>query len=134
MSEHLDFDAWRADQAAARKAETIRVFDQDVPTPTAISLDLAMRVDEADVDDTETLDELVAEMYGDGELERWRAAGCSTREFAVLLAWGSARGQGQELSFADAAQLVADRLAGKAPASNRAERRANKKPKRSSKR
>lgn len=127
MSEQHDFDAWRAEQAAARKAETVTVFGQDIPVPTSISLDLSMRVDEADADDLDTLTELVGEMYGDGELQRWRDAGCSTQEFAVLLAWGSARGQGQQLDFAEAAQRVADRLAGKAQGPNRAQRRRAKK-------
>lgn len=125
MTEHhdptQDFDAWRAEQAAARKQRTFRLFGADVPVPAAISLDLSMRVDDTDVDDTDTLEELVAEMYGDGELQRWREAGCNTMEFAVLLAWGSAQGQGNDISFDDARQLIADRAAGKAP--NRATRR-----------
>ena len=131
MSEQHDFDAWRAEQAAARKPETVVIFGQDVSVPTAISLDLSMRVDETDEDDLDTLTELVAEMFGDGELQRWREAGCTTREFAVLLAWGNACGQGESLSFEDAARLIADRTSGKARP-NRADRRGKAKSRRSS--
>ena len=122
MTDTLDFDAWRNQLAANRQAETVRIFGQDVPVPHAVSLDLVMRVDDADVDDLDTLSELVAEMFGDAELQRWREAGCNTEEFAVLLAWGSARGRGEQLSFEEAHRRLTERAAGKAP--NRTTRRA----------
>lgn len=136
--DNYDFDAWRAAERAKRRKATITVFGQKIPVPTAISLDLSLRVEEADLDDRETLAELVAEMYGAGELERWRKGGCSVEDFALLLAWGSARAQGDEVTFEQAAEVLAKRRAelmagadeGKVQP-NRAERRASRpKPKR----
>jgi hypothetical protein len=123
-----DFDAWRAAQKAKRRAETVTIFGQQVAVPTSITLDLSLRIQEADTEDVELTQELVGELFGVDELERWRAAGCDVEEFAVLLAWGSACAQGDRITFTQAAALAEaarrEEREGKAPSGNRAARRA----------
>jgi hypothetical protein len=121
------WDAFWAEQAAKQRTETIRGIT--VPVPSDLPLSLQARLtDLQDSEDEDDVAELVGLLFGEGILDRWRAAGMGLLELQVVLAWGLAHAAGREVTFAQAHAMVlrasedaAGNLLGPA---NRAERRA----------
>lgn len=122
--EHQSWDEfWAATTDANRRTEVIRGIEVDVPYD--LPLDFRARMEElSDSEDEDDVRELVAELYGENVMDAWRDAGMGAVEFQVVLAWGVAQGEGVDLDFAEAYELV---TTGKPPArleGNRATRRA----------
>lgn len=114
---------WAATTAKQRRTEVIRGLEVDVPYD--LPLDFRARMEElSDSDDEDDVRELVAELYGPDALDAWTQAGMGSVEFQVILAWGVAQGEGLDISFAEAYEVV---TTGKPPArleGNRRVRRA----------
>ena len=101
----------------------IRGLEVDVPYD--LPLDFRARMEElSDSDNEDDVRELVAELYGPDALEAWTEAGMGSVELQVVLAWGVAQGEGLDITFAEAYEVV---TTGKPPArleGNRRTRRA----------
>lgn len=126
------WDAFWDDIRARGHTETIRGVT--VRVPTDIPLAVERRMEElADSSALEDVAELVAGIFGADVLSQWIDAGMGMIEFKTLIAWGMAQGTGQDISFREAYERIRAADEGKAPAPNRAQRRAaSKKPSASS--
>lgn len=120
--------AWR-DYEATEKHETRTILGVQVLVPTDLPLRferLAESLGESSKE--EDIKALLTVLFGQDPLDAWVEAGLTGKQFQVLLAWGVANGQGKPTTFAEAVKLVREAekadAEGKAPATNRADRRA----------
>jgi hypothetical protein len=126
-----DFLAFWRDHRAKDAPETRRILGVDVIVPTDLPLgieDIATELQNSQ--DPDDIGRLVALIFGADIYGQWKSAGVSMPMLQVLFAWGMSNGAGKAISFEEAAALVADAEAkqaaeGKAPAANRAARRAS---------
>lgn len=125
-----DFLAFWRDHRAQQSPETRRILGVDVVVPTDLPLgieDIATELQSSK--DPNDIGRLVALIFGADIYSQWKSAGVSMPMLQVLFAWGMSNGAGKQVSFEEAAALVADAEAkqaeGKAPAANRAARRAS---------
>ncbi|HET6356098.1 hypothetical protein [Streptomyces sp.] len=118
------FDAFWA-QVSSSGTETIRGITVKVPMDVPLALELRIK----DLEQSESEDdirELIALLFGDDVLDRWREAGMGLLEFKTVLAWGMAHATGTKVTFQEAYEAVLAEEAGegKAPSGqNRAARR-----------
>ncbi|MFD3929684.1 hypothetical protein [Streptomyces sp. NPDC058614] len=115
-------------EVSGGRTETIRGVQ--VTVPTDIPLAMEQRINELqDAEDEDSFAELIALLFGTDALGAWREGGMGLRELKTVLAWGIAHANGQDMTFAEAYDLVMQEEAGggKTPAPkgpNRAARRA----------
>ncbi|MFC9847796.1 hypothetical protein ACFWFF_01600 [Streptomyces sp. NPDC060223] len=113
-------DFWA--EVSTGRTEVIRGVEVQVPTD--VPLILERRINELqDSEREEDVAELISLLFGTDCMEQWREAGMGLQEFQTILTWGIAHASGQEMSFAEAYEIVKKgEGAGKAPP-NRAARR-----------
>lgn len=92
-------------EASGSRKETIRGVEVTVPTDIPLAMEQRM-VELRESEDEESFAELIALLFGVDALDTWRSNGMGLRELKTVLAWGVAQADGQELSFADAFELV----------------------------
>ncbi len=133
-AEVADFDAFWAEHTAAEQREKVRVCGELVPVPTDLTLEQEQRLSTVDSSNESEVEALITELFGAGTLDRWTAAGMTTRQLAALLAWSLMRARGQRISFAEAAERADAAMGddGEGKAGNRKERRAAASRKKSS--
>lgn len=112
-----------------KPSETKRILGVDVVVPTDVPLSFEDRLDELQESNSrEDLETLLEILFGEGTITQWKANGCTTAQYRLLLAWGMLNAQHGPTSFEQAAERVANAekaaAEGKAPAPNRATRRA----------
>lgn len=120
-----DTQSWDDFWASVSRPETTTIRGVEVAVPTDMPMVVEQRAEQ--LHDSESLDdiaELVGMIFGQDCLSQWRDAGMGLREFRVVLTWGMANARGRKLSFAEAYALAQEADEGKAPAPNRAARRA----------
>jgi hypothetical protein len=120
-----DTQSWDDFWASVSRPETTKIRDVEVAIPTDMPMLVEQRAEE--LHDSESLDdiaELVGMIFGKDCLGQWRDAGMGLLEFRVVLTWGMANARGRKMSFAEAYELSQQVDEGKAPAPNRAARRA----------
>lgn len=129
-NEPADTQAWDEFWAEVQPAQRTQVIcGVEVLVPTDMPLNLMHRLEELQSSESEDdLHELVALLFGEGALADWQDAGMTFGQFQVALAWGVAHAQGQDLSFREVYERVQAAEQGKAPAPNRAARRAAARP------
>jgi len=114
-----------------KAVETKTIIGVVVPIPRDLPLKFNDQVAElASSSDEDDVKHLLTTLFGTDPLAAWVENGATTAQLQVILAWGMANGQGQETSFAEAAEIVEKARArdaeGKAPVPlNRAARRAS---------
>jgi hypothetical protein len=114
-------DFWS--EVSGGRTEVIRGVE--VTVPRDIPLALERRIGELQESESEEdFAELIALLFGTDALDRWRENGMGLLELQTVLAWGLAQASGQDLSFAEAFELVKREQAGEGKAPNRAARRA----------
>jgi hypothetical protein len=104
-----DFELWRTKQKAKRKRKRARIFGRVVTLPTSIPLGLSM--DEAKLRRSSNEDDLkliVGHLFGKDALEHWASQGADLEDFQVLLTYGYAHADGQDITFEEAAQIAAE--------------------------
>ena len=124
---HEDFDAFWAKHQASAKREQVKIRSRLVDIPTDVPLRLQMQAENTDLMDEGEVRTMIGEFFGVGTLDAWIGDGMGARELAVVLAWATLRAGGKDVTFAEAAEAMEAQLSGKAPASNRAQRRATTK-------
>jgi hypothetical protein len=131
---HETWDAFWSEVSSGR-TEVIRGIE--VRVPTDMPLVMERRIDELrESEAEEDVAELVALLFGEDILDAWIDAGMGSLEFQTVLTWGMAQAGGQDISFADALDLVRNgggegkKVGPKGP--NRAARRATGAPARRS--
>jgi hypothetical protein len=131
---HETWDAFWSEVSSGR-TEVIRGIE--VRVPTDMPLVMERRIDELrESEAEEDVAELVALLFGEDILDAWIDAGMGSMEFQTVLTWGMAQAGGQDISFADALDLVRNgggegkQVGPKGP--NRAARRATGAPARRS--
>lgn len=131
MGETEDFDAYWAEQAAARKPRMARICGVVVPVPTSMPLYVEQMVAEMQHSTRlSDLAEVITALFGEGIYEQWVDAGIDSAQLRVVLSWGAANANGRAMSFPEAAEMIAqaeaEQAQGKAQApTNRAHRRAS---------
>jgi hypothetical protein len=125
-----DWDAFWSTHVEARRPKA-RIRGVEVTAPYDLPLELAERMQEANANDTTLVQDLLAELYGEGIVEQWTAAGMGSLEFFVVLTWSYMRAGGSSATFADAFDAVQKGLESGAldmdaqqPVPNRADKRA----------
>lgn len=118
--------SWDSFWAEVSGGRTEVIRGVEVTVPTDIPLAMEQRIGELqDSEDEKDFAELIALLFGTNALDQWVDNGMGLRELKTVLAWGIAHANGQDLTFEDAFALVQqEEAAGKAPAPNRAARRA----------
>ena len=114
-----DFDAF---WSSYRPAQTIVVLGQEIEVPTDLPVELALGAGQLDTSDLGGLQRVLGDIYSGETVDAWVDAGIGAMQMAVILAWTLAHIQGEPISFADALERCQSQ--GKAPAPNRATRRA----------
>ncbi|MFB6811250.1 hypothetical protein [Streptomyces sp. NPDC056387] len=119
-------ESWDAFWTSVSRPKTTTIRGVEVAVPTDMPMLVEQRVEELHgSDQLEDIAELVAMIFGQDCLTKWRDNGMGLLEFRVILTWGMANARGKELSFQEAYELTQETVAeGKAPAPNRAARRA----------
>jgi hypothetical protein len=100
-----DFDAFWAKFTDTRRPKAL-IRGVEVAAPYDIPLELSERIDAATPDDQDTVHDLLAELYGEGIVDRWKAAGMGAIEFFVVLTWSYMRAGGSSATFEDAMAVV----------------------------
>jgi hypothetical protein len=101
---HETWDAFWSEVSSGR-TEVIRGIE--VRVPTDMPLVMERRIDELrESEAEEDVAELVALLFGEDILDAWIDAGMGSLEFQTVLTWGMAQAGGQDISFADALDLV----------------------------
>lgn len=101
---HETWDAFWAEVSGGR-TEVIRGVEVQVPTDMPLAME--RRIDELrESEAEEDVAELVALLFGDDVLDAWVDAGMGALEFQTVLTWGMAQAGGQDLTFAQALDLV----------------------------
>lgn len=100
-----DWDAFWSQHVASRRP-MVRIRGVDVTAPYDMPLELAERMQAADASDTTLVQDLLGELYGEGIVEQWTAAGMGGLEFFVVLTWSYMRAGGSTATFADAFDAV----------------------------
>jgi hypothetical protein len=101
---HETWDAFWSEVSSGR-TEVIRGIE--VRVPTDMPLVMERRIDELrESEAEEDVAELVALLFGEDILEAWIDAGMGSLEFQTVLTWGMAQAGGQDISFAEALDLV----------------------------
>lgn len=125
-----DWDAFWSQHVESRRPKA-RIRGVEVTAPYDMPLELAERMQAADANDTGLVQDLLAELYGEGIVEQWTAAGMGGLEFFVVLTWSYMRAGGSTATFAEAFEAVEKGLASGAldldaeqPVPNRADKRA----------
>jgi hypothetical protein len=125
-----DWDAFWSKHVAERRPRAL-IRGVEVTAPYDLPLELAERMQNATPDDTTLVQDLLAELYGDGIVDQWTAAGMGGLEFFVVLTWSYMRAGGSAATFADAFEAVQKGLESGAldldaeqPVPNRADKRA----------
>lgn len=102
-----DFDAFW--QSQTRTTRPVRIAGQVVELPPAIPLQFSLESDRlAASENPDDVRYLVGLLFGDGQLDRWAAAGMDLQQFQVLLAWAPHRIQGGTMSLAEVAAKLAE--------------------------
>ncbi|MFE3578708.1 hypothetical protein [Streptomyces vinaceus] len=119
-------ESWDAFWASVSRPKTTTIRGVEVVVPTDMPMLVEQRVEELHGSDRlEDIAELVGMVFGQDCLEQWRDNRMGLMEFRVILTWGMANARGKELSFQEAYDLAQETVPeGKAPAPNRAARRA----------
>lgn len=114
----------------AQRTEVIEGVTVPVPADIPLNFTAAFGALSPDSDVTDFAD-AVALLYGEGVFDRWVENGMGATGLLTALMWGYMQGGGQDVSFADAYQVVISDDPGKAAAAvagNRAARRQQSKP------
>lgn len=128
-----DFDAFFAEESAARPRQTITLYGTTYTLPDSLPLMFTLQAERTrNSSDPGDVRRLLATLFGRDTLDEWSAAGMTERQFGVLLIWAGANIKAPgKLGMREAAELYDDQeqqAQGKAQGPNRAARRA--KPKR----
>lgn len=129
-----DFDAFFAEESAARPRQTLTLYGKTYTLPDSLPLMFTLQAERvqhsSDPDDVRSM---LATLFGRDTLDEWAAAGMTERQFGVLLIWSGANIKTPgSLTMQGAAELYDQQEAqGKAPAPNRAARRSKPKRKKS---
>lgn len=103
--QHQSWDDFWSEITPERRTETIRGVTIDVPAN--LPLKFTRQLEELKASDSEEdIRHLVGQLFGENTLDAWVDAGMTSMEFAVALAWGVAQGQGQDISFREAYEVV----------------------------
>lgn len=112
-------------EVSGGRTEIIRGVEVRVPSDVPIGFE--ERVSELSTSSArEDIAELVGALFGDQTFEAWEQADMGLIELMTVLTWGMAQASGQDVTFREAYEMVteAEAAGGKAPAPNRAARRA----------
>lgn len=118
----------------SRARPTTRILGVEVVVPSPdtvpISFDaLLERFKDSDSANRAELEELLGELFGEDIFDQWQDRGLTAGMLQVLLAWGMWNGNGKQVTFEEAAELVAEAEAKAASspgkAVNRSARRAS---------
>lgn len=103
--DHQSWDDFWAEVVPDRRTETIRGVEVDVPhdLPLKFSQELQGLMESEREEDVRFL---VGELFGEGTMDAWITAGMTAPEFQTVLVWGIAQGQGQEITFREAYEIV----------------------------
>ena len=121
-----DADAFFAAEVSPIQPAVLRLYGEEYELPTRIPLAYAMLVERRSEDTSlEAIREVLTPVFGEDALDHWMRQGMDDRQFGIVLLW-SARNMDKpgSMSFAEAARHYDAQAAGKAPAPNRAARRA----------
>lgn len=126
-----DFDAFFAEEVAHRPRQPLTLYGKTYTLPDSLPLMFTLQAERvqnsSSVDDVRAM---LATLFDGGALDDWAAGGMTDRQFRIVLIYATAnvRTPGS-LTMQGAAELHdqrAEQETGKAPAPNRAARRANK--------
>lgn len=108
--EVADFDQWREQQRRRRGGgHRVRAFGREVELPTSIPLGLTLDLDHlSGSSDLADIKRIVGQIYGADALDHWIDGGVELEDFQVLMAYGIAAANGQNITFERAAELVAE--------------------------
>ncbi|EFC80252.1 hypothetical protein [Parafrankia sp. EUN1f] len=122
-----DFDVYWAEHGVEPEVRRARILGVEVEVPTDLPLEVEAIVQrDAGQLTSDDVDRVVTLIFGADVFEQWIDAGITSNQFPVICAWGMANGAGRRVTFAEAAELVAEQNA--ARPTNRAERRAANSP------
>ncbi|WP_432110784.1 hypothetical protein [Streptomyces sp. YPW6] len=134
LVEAADFDAFFAEQAPDRPRTALTLYGRDYVLPDSLPLLFTLQMERvqnsSDPDDVRTM---LSTLFGDDVLDTWAEHGMTDRQLGIVLIYSAAniRKPGG-VTMQRAAELYDQgeaAKAGKAPAANRAERRASRKKK-----
>ncbi|MDT3395594.1 hypothetical protein RKE29_02830 [Streptomyces sp. B1866] len=121
-----DFDAFFAEEAAARPRQRLTLYGRDYLLPDSLPLLFTLQMERVqDSSDPADVRRMLATLYGADVLDLWAEQGMTDRQLGVVLIWsaGNIRKPGS-VTMRRAAELYAEQDAGKAAApANRAARR-----------
>lgn len=127
-AEYDDFDGFWQAQHPVRPA---KIRGRLVTPPIDVPLVLLEKYDRVQGSaDLDAIKDVLGDVFGEGTIDAWTAAGMGLREWQTVLAWAGAHMRGKPIEFAEAYALVMaamdemEKQAGKAPATNRKGRRA----------
>lgn len=120
-----DFDAFFAEESAARPREQLTLYGTTYTLPESLPLMFTLQMERVqDSSDPADVRKMLATLYGADVLDAWAEHGMTDRQLGVVLIYsaGNIRRPGS-VTMQRAAELYAEQEAGKAPAPNRAARR-----------
>ncbi|MFK0108514.1 hypothetical protein [Streptomyces sp. NPDC091217] len=126
-----DFDAFFAEESATRPRQTLTLFASTYTLPESLPLMFTLQMERVQhSSDADDVRKMLATLYGADVLDTWTEHGMTDRQLGVVLIYSAAniRRPGS-CTMQRAAQLYEQQEAGKATASNRAQRRTPKKTK-----
>lgn len=119
--------SWDDFKAKTFGTRTTEIEGVTVPVPNDVPLNFTSLFSDLSADaEVEAFSEAVALLYGDGVFEQWVAHGMGAKGLLTALMWGYMQGEGQDVTFGDAYQIVTADDPGKAATAlvgNRAARR-----------
>ncbi|MFM9613916.1 hypothetical protein [Streptomyces niveiscabiei] len=134
LDQAADFDAFFAEQAAARPRQPLTLYGRTYLLPESLPLMFTLQMERVQhSSDPDDIRKMLATLFGGDVLDTWAEKGMTDRQLGVVLIWSAAniRKPGG-MTMQRAAELYEQQEAGKAPtpaAPNRAKRRATKKGK-----
>lgn len=128
-----DFDAFFAEQDARRKRETFTLYGRRYVLPDSMPLMFTLQMERVqNSSDPEDVRRMLATVFGADTLDVWAEHGMTDRQFGIVLIYSAANMRtAGSVTMQRAAELHDEqersRAEGKAPAPNRAARRAKPK-------